>query len=82
MASESKCKKCCAMIVWGKMEKSGRWIPLDPVPVLGGNLVRDREGTVSVVAPDKTVRRYVSHFSTCPDASLFRRPRPHAEPEG
>jgi hypothetical protein len=73
MAGESRCKKCRELIVWATTA-AGKNIPLDPVPVLGGNLEKDHD-EVRYVTPDPEVRRYVSHFSTCPAAASFRRSR-------
>lgn len=75
---ESKCRSCGEMIVWARMADTKRWNPLDPVPQLGGN-VEVKPGEVSgdpwarVVKPDPDVRRYVSHFSSCPDRDTWRR---------
>ena len=35
------CKSCGAPVEWAKTE-AGRWMPIDPEPVPGGNLAIDR----------------------------------------
>jgi len=55
-----------------KAAKSGRSIPLDPVPVAGGNIDIDEDGDAVVAPPSPVVERFVSHFTTCPDADGWR----------
>lgn len=50
----------------------GKPMPLDAVPVLGGN-IELRNGVAHVVAPSPDVQRYVSHFATCVEAASFRK---------
>lgn len=54
---------------------TGAWNPLNIRPRPDGNIVR-RGQTYHVLSADETVPpgvpRYVSHFSTCPDASGWR----------
>jgi hypothetical protein len=63
------------------MTERGRKIPLDSAPAMDGNLVIERrDGQEIAVAYDPAkhyagVRRYKSHFSTCPDAGEHRRSR-------
>ena len=72
----SKCRTCKAPILWVTME-SGKKNPLDPKAVKGGNIqtLLDRETgetTAWVVTADAAVYAHVSHFTTCPDAGLFK----------
>jgi hypothetical protein len=79
------CRSCEALIVWTLTEK-GKRMPVDAEPVAGGNLRLDHERPVHsfVVEPslldelDTTDdgKRYVSHFSTCPDAATWRNGEP------
>jgi hypothetical protein len=81
------CRSCAAPIVWTLTTKNRR-MPLDPEPVNDGNVVvtgrilagRDRDTpTILVLRPgedehlDADRLRYVSHFSSCPDAQKHRR---------
>lgn len=68
----STCKGCGAPIVW-KHTPKGKAIPLDAKPerrlVLRGPLSETAE----------LVETYTSHFSTCPKADDFRKPKePHS----
>jgi hypothetical protein len=71
-----QCRSCRAKIVWCVTE-NGRRNPIDPEPVLGGNLiVKDRTVTppmVKVVKPNPNVKRFVSHFVTCPQSKNWRK---------
>jgi hypothetical protein len=69
----SVCRSCGAPIVWAVSAKSGKRMPLDARPVLNGNLDLDADGTVTVVEPDPTLKGYVSHHATCPDADDWRK---------
>jgi len=62
-------------------------MPIDPEPVDGGNLVLDSptpRGPVIATYADPAAPmvddplRYVSHFSTCPNADQHRRKDHHA----
>lgn len=64
------CRSCHAPIIWAKT-KTGKRIPLDPKPVIGGNLVLI-DGVVGVTPPSHNVERYTSHFATCPNADEHR----------
>jgi hypothetical protein len=66
------CRSCHAPIVWG-YTINGRRMPLDPEPVVGGNLVLVGQKVRGATAEDAHGTRYVSHFSTCPMASAHRR---------
>lgn len=70
----STCKTCGAYIEWAKT-REGKAIPIDPELRLGGNIAFDNDGTATVVTPDASVTRHVSHFVTCPNASAHRKPR-------
>jgi hypothetical protein len=55
----------------------GSRIPLDPEPVPDGNVVLTLHGEAHVLRAGEapTGDRYVSHFTTCPDADRWRRRR-------
>jgi hypothetical protein len=72
---------CDAEILWCVTATRGKPIPIDPDPVDDGNILK-----VGIDAAGKRVvryvqrgeettgrRRYVAHFTTCPDADSFRR---------
>lgn len=71
------CRSCGAPIQWAHTATGGR-MPLDPEPVPHGN-VRLVDGVAHVLsrgaAWDGVEPRYRSHFATCPNATLHRRPR-------
>lgn len=74
LAADGACRTCAAPITWAHTRHGDR-VPLDPVPVEGGNL--DVEATDTgllayYVKADGAVR-HVSHFATCPDAGVWRR---------
>lgn len=77
----ARCKSCNAPIRWCVTE-GGKAMPVDLMPVRGGNITLRDEGvrTVAVyVQPllepeeDKGRPHYVSHFATCPNATQHRR---------
>lgn len=71
----STCRSCGAEILWSET-MTGKKIPLDPEQVLGGNIVLEAEGALArIVKPEPGVKRYRSHFASCPQAEQHRRPR-------
>lgn len=70
----SACKSCGASIIWARALDSGKAIPLNPEPKVGGNLEL-KDGAVQVVRPSRTIKLYVSHFATCPNANQHRKER-------
>lgn len=81
-------QRCRAKIRWAKTD-SGDSIPVDYTPDPAGNLVRymraPGDWRVRVVKDgevlDPSLTRWTSHFTTCPEATKFRRrdqPRPAA----
>lgn len=74
----SVCRSCKAEIVWAVSEKTGKRLPLDPIPVPTGNLqiVGEAKGTPLVRFDlDGDGPKYLTHFVTCPAADDHRRPR-------
>jgi len=79
----SHCRSCDAAIIWARHETTGKRHPFDAAPadVWGTHTFVLREHGLEMVAiatppgvfPDET--HYVSHFSTCPDAESWRRPK-------
>lgn len=70
--SMGRCKSCGAEIEWVRTTK-GNNMPLDPIPVAGGNIEMLINGRAQVVEPDEDKIRSVSHFATCPEAQSHRR---------
>jgi hypothetical protein len=71
------CRGCGAPILWARTVY-GRPIPLDPAPRADGNIVlSELDGRACYLgrnyAPKGT--RYVSHFTTCPHSTTFRKPK-------
>lgn len=86
LTNAAHCSSCQAPIVWCTTYETGARMPVDPDPVIGGNvriLDPDRNPPLAKVTgaaidlfderDDGT--RYVSHFVTCPNAAEHRRPR-------
>lgn len=77
----ANCRSCGAPIRWAVSDGSGKKVPLDPEPVVDGNIVVvDRPGHTLVVRFLKKDRpltrdglRYVSHFATCPNSARHRK---------
>lgn len=71
----ARCSSCQAPILWARTERGAR-MPLDRDMVFGGNVDLDALAEVArVVQPDPNMRRYTSHFATCPNATEHRRSR-------
>lgn len=82
----ARCRSCNAPIRWARTP-AGKAMPLDARPTLGGNvLLREAtppaDPTAQVLAgvdlADAHTRGrelYVPHFTTCPEAAKWRRPR-------
>lgn len=79
----TRCRDCPAQIVW-TVTNNGRRMPVDLLPVLGGNVVlttgTDTTPESRVLSRDETERRagngtraFVSHFATCPNAPARRK---------
>lgn len=74
-----ECKRCKAPVLMLKNDKSGKFAPIDPEPVAGGNITVDpASGTYRVVPKDELALspnklRHKSHFATCEFAAEFRR---------
>lgn len=78
----TKCRSCKSPLVFGKSEKTGKFIPLDPTPVPFGNLeaITDEETPVVRFVKPSMARHYKAHFVTCPAAKEHRKPKPTPEP--
>lgn len=78
MTANSVCSGCGAQLRWAITEKARKALPIDLEPVEGGNIEIDQRmhgGDVArIVKAEPTVKRFVAHFTTCPQASLFRSP--------
>lgn len=83
MASGSVCPSCENQVRWVR-SSNGKWMPIDPEPAPKGNLVivngvatvvtKENEAELSTDPLTRERRpRYVSHFTTCPDAHRYRR---------
>lgn len=75
----AQCKGCNQPIRWATNVETGKPIPLDPAPKIGGNVVLLEGDEARVLTRSEARRRaersqalYVSHFSTCPKAGEFR----------
>lgn len=71
----SRCRSCAAEIIWAHTT-AGKSIPLDALPVTGGNIeLVDGVAHVASQAVLSIDPMYVSHFATCPDAAEHRSKR-------
>lgn len=85
LTHESECRSCHAVIVWSIMDESSKRNPLDRQPDPDGRIVVESwQATDKGMAPVVRVlragevdahegARYVSHFSSCPNAKEHRR---------
>lgn len=77
MSRTDTCRSCGAPIRWAISEK-GRRMPVDTIPVIGGNIVlrpqQHRDPLALYIKPDPAIKRFVSHFVTCRDARKWRKP--------
>lgn len=70
------CSSCGAPIIWAKTARLRRFIPLDKEPIIGGNIVLDGGiASIETIGLFDRTPKYVSHFTTCPNAKKHRRPR-------
>lgn len=71
------CRSCQAPVIWVRTE-AGKAMPVDAEPVPNGNLllVAEQGKVIAYVRePDMlNTSRYVSHFVTCGQADVWRRP--------
>ena len=76
--THAHCKSCQAPVIWCVTAR-GKRMPVDAEPVIVPQGFRLHEARPDVVvatytgAPVPDERLYVSHFSSCPDAAVFRR---------
>lgn len=69
------CRSCGAPIIWA-VSVHGKTMPLDAIPVLGGEFVLTTEGQarpVDELWDGEGVPRYRSHVVTCPNADEHRK---------
>ena len=79
----SKCRSCGSPIVWGTTVATGKRMPVDAEPVVGGNVVMttgvDGPELLVVKEPERLRRLdegeklWISHFSSCQQARSWRR---------
>ena len=68
----SRCKSCAAEIVWC-VTAEGRTMPLDAKSYT--LFVLDAQGAQTGSPRCKAAQVHASHFSTCPDAGSWRKPK-------
>lgn len=82
----AECRSCHAAITWTTNTKSGKRMPIDPVPVANGNIVltTGNDGPRATVLTKAELEKrhqlpggpgdlYVSHHATCPQRDTWRR---------
>jgi hypothetical protein len=75
------CRSCKAPMAWATNVHTGKNVPIDPDPVDNGNLVlveivpgaKLQVRYVKTYERTGSMPRYVSHFSTCPNAAEHRK---------
>jgi hypothetical protein len=76
------CRDCGQEVWWGESALTGRRMPINKWSTSSGNVYAvdpDADTPVVVVLskgespPDPETRRYLSHFTTCPNARQRRR---------
>jgi hypothetical protein len=78
----SKCRSCQAEILWILLQPSGSRHPIEAEPRPDGTILvvtvqGKLEGTVLSKARRETAEGplYRSHFASCPNSSLWRKPK-------
>jgi hypothetical protein len=71
----SSCRSCRARVLWVNTAATGKLMCLDVELVAGGN-IELVAGVANVVKPSQDVRRYRSHFASCPNAAQHRKGPP------
>lgn len=77
-----ECSSCLAPVIW-TWTHNGKRMPVDAMPVTGGNITLRQDPSGKVIAEyrgeehpslfEEQCPKYVSHFSTCPRATEWRR---------
>ncbi len=72
----AKCRTCEAPILWASTV-NGKQMPLDEEPSPSGTFCYSGGKTWVETLEDRAALRptYTSHFATCPDRDLHRKPR-------
>lgn len=75
----SVCSTCGAKIVWW-LTPTQKLIPVDPTPLLGGNMIEVGPGKAQFLTrievmemKESDIPAYQSHFVSCADATAHRR---------
>lgn len=76
----SECRSCKALVLWVVWAHSGKRMPVDVTPHLIGNVVVSYRASANQMIAEvykpalhPNRNRYMSHFSTCPNATQHRR---------
>lgn len=73
------CSTCRAPIFWRRNIATNKAIPVDRVPVVGGNVVLVGDAQCRFLSRDAAagadVTTYTSHFATCPNSGQHRKPK-------
>lgn len=80
------CRRCNARIRWVRMAKSGKAMPINPVPDADrGNVYVEPSDQACVLTGEERQRAvndgvplYLSHYASCPRASQNRKPKEKA----
>jgi hypothetical protein len=79
----ARCRSCNGAVIWTTNVQTGKRMPVNPTPRLGGNVVltSGNDGPEARVLPPSEVKArqergielHVSHFATCPQAGSWRK---------
>lgn len=85
-AKRTKCKSCGGEILWALGPDGTKWMPVDYVETLGGNLrvyleVHTKRLRWKHEIPDAVKFAHRAHWRTCPNADAHRKNAGEARPE-
>ncbi len=77
----STCRSCGAAIIWARTH-AGKLMPLDATATpLGTFELQEEDGRCLFVGSDAPGDKYLSHFSTCPNAKQHRKAKDTGGPQ-
>lgn len=71
-ARPGRCRSCGQHILWARTP-AGKWMPI--VPDAQGRLCLDGNVVLSIPDGEDASERFTSHFSNCPEAKDWRKPK-------
>jgi hypothetical protein len=78
----AKCRSCGAPMIWAVMASTKRRMPLDAEPHPEGTIALQPDGTAGWLKGDVLAearaagaKLYRSHFASCPNSHMHRKPK-------